>query len=139
MLLKRRMRKKADALTDISLTPLIDTALTLLVIFMIAAPAAQHAIKVNLPRSRTASKQEAQQEITVYVDHDNQLFFNDVRVSPDDLIKELNTVLVHDADRTVFLRADQRVSYGKIVDIVDHLKLVGGVKYVALAMHKQSA
>ena len=51
MILKRR-RKKAVAINDIPLTPLIDTALTLLIIFMVTTPMMQNAIKVTLPEGQ---------------------------------------------------------------------------------------
>lgn len=141
-MLKKRLQyrryRRSHALSDISLTPLIDTALTLLVIFMIAAPAMQHAIKVTVPRARHVEqhKQESK-EVVVHLDREKKLYLDDVNVTLQELVKQIKQTLGTASDQTVFVRADQEVSYGSVIELVDHLKTVGGITYVALAMQKQ--
>ena len=45
----RGRRRRLQAMNDVSLTPLIDTALTLLIIFMVATPMMRNSIRVTLP------------------------------------------------------------------------------------------
>ena len=71
----RRRRKAATALHDIPLTPLIDTALTLLIIFMVATPMMQNAIKVTLPEGKAQEDGGAKQDLIVYVDKDKKIYF----------------------------------------------------------------
>ena len=59
------------------MTPLIDTALTLLIIFMIATPVLQNAIKVTLPRGN--AQEEAhnnQHELVVFIDKNGDFYIN---------------------------------------------------------------
>lgn len=129
-------KKKATILTDISMTPLIDTALTLLIIFMITAPMAQNAIRVTLPKGQAKEGNDIQQELIVYVNKDGTLFFNDKMISTNALIKQVKDMIGTDQEKTIFVKADQAVSYGTVIELVDQIKIVGGVKYVALATKK---
>ena len=142
MIRKKSFKKRSSSreLTDISLTPLIDAVLTLLVIFMVATPTIRHAIKVNLPHSKTGERETTahSNKSTVYLDKDNQIFFNDMRVSPEELIEQLKLVTTANQQETVFVRADQGVAYGQVVSLVDKVKLSGGVKYVALAIQQST-
>ena len=124
-------------LMDISLTPLIDTALTLLIIFMVATPMMQNAIRVTLPKGKAQEAGATQQEIVVYVDEHGTIFFDGNRVAFEQLVEVLKKNLAGKFDQTVFVKADQRASYGKVIELVDTIKVVGGVTYVALATAKQ--
>lgn len=134
---RRRMHDKE--LTDISMTPLIDTALTLLIIFMIATPMIQNAIKVTLPKGQAKEDAGVQQEVVVFVDKNNQIYFNKQKISSHQLIEVLQRKIGQEGERTVFVKADQAVPYGMVIELVDKIKVVGGVKYVALATEKRQS
>ncbi len=131
---KRRLGK--NLLLDLSMTPLIDTALTLLVIFMITAPMIHNAIKVNLPKGKAKEDAGAKQDMVVYVDKDKNIMFNGSKINQDDLVKALKLKIGEQKDKMVFIKADQSVSYGTVLELVDHLKVVGGISYVVLATQK---
>ena len=133
---RRRARRKASAVLDISLTPLIDTALTLLVIFMITTPMIQNAIRVTLPKGNAKEDGGSQQELVVYVDKDTKLFFNTKELSKADLVTQLQDAIGEQKDKMVFVKADQAVSYGNVLELVDHLKVIGGISHVVLATQK---
>lgn len=119
---------------EVSLTPLIDTALTLLIIFMITAPMMTNLIKVELPSSRAdESSGHEQQEHVVSVDRDKNLYLNAHQMPMEAIIKQLKVEIGKQENTIVFVQADQGVSYGQVIDVVDILKTVGGIKYVALA------
>jgi biopolymer transport protein ExbD len=131
---RRRGRGRSLEVPKVSLTPLIDTALTLLIIFMITAPMMTNIIKVELPSSRAdESVGHEQQEFVVSVDKDKNVYFNAQKMSMETLIKKLKVEIGKQENTVVFVQADQGVSYGQVIDVVDTLKTVGGIKYVALA------
>ncbi len=134
----RSRKKKITELTDISMTPLIDTALTLLIIFMITTPMMQNAIRVTLPKGEAKESNDTQQELIVYVNKDGTLFFNGKAITTDALIKQVKETIGTEQEKTVFVKADQAVSYGTVIELVDQIKIVGGVKYVALATKKHT-
>ena len=131
-------RGRQSSLVDIPLTPLIDTALTLLIIFMVTAPMIQNAIRVDLPRGKAKEDAGAQQELVVFLDKDNKLFFNGDQIATDVAIDKLKQLAGESGDRTVFVKADQAASYGKVIELVDQIKVVSGIKYVALATQKRA-
>lgn len=132
----RRKRKHAAAVHDIPLTPLIDTALTLLIIFMVTTPMMQNAIKVTLPEGKAKEDGDAKQDLIVYIDQQKKLFFNGVPVDSKSLTPTVKRSVGKHKDCTVFVKADKQVPYGDVIHVVDELKVVGGVRYVALATQK---
>ena len=130
---RRRNRKKLPTLPEITLTPLIDTALTLLIIFMVTTPMINNSIKVDLPKGQV-NEDSTKQELIVFIDKEGTLDVNNDKVANfNELIQALQAKVGHDKQRTVFVKADQGVYYGKVIELVDHIKGVGGISYVALA------
>ncbi|MBN1549443.1 biopolymer transporter ExbD [Candidatus Babeliales bacterium] len=139
---KRRLRRLKQQKPElvVNLTPLIDTALTLLVIFMITAPMLQHGIKVELPQGKSQEVQATQkQDVVIYIDKDSAIYCNDEKQESEDaLLSSLKTKVALNADQTVYVKADKSISYGRVIETVDRIKYVGGVKYVALATQKRA-
>lgn len=127
----RKKRSKRFTLPEITLTPLIDTALTLLVIFMITAPMIQNGIKVDLPQGNS-KEVGSQQELVVTMDKDGKLFFNSFPIDISKLVESVKDAMGERDDLPVYIRADDKVSYGKVIEIVDKLKFAG-VRYVAMS------
>jgi len=130
--LYRRKRSSIRA-QEISLTPLIDTALTLLIIFMVTTPMMHNAIKVNLPQGKSNEVGTTQQEFVVYLTSDEQLFFNGVPVTKDNLVSTVQNAVEKQTGRPVFVKADEKVNYGAVMHVVNTLKMVGGIEYVGMA------
>ncbi len=133
---RRSSRRKASAMLDISMTPLIDTALTLLVIFMITTPMIQNAIRVTLPKGQAKEDAGSPQQIVVYVDKDKNIFFNGKTIEKEALVARLKDQIGNDTNKMVHIKADQAVPYGIVLELVDHIKVVGGISYVVLATQK---
>jgi biopolymer transport protein TolR len=128
---ERRKRSRRSASPEISLTPLIDTALTLLVIFMITAPMIQNGIKVDLPQGNS-KEVGAQQELVVTLSKENKLFFNSFPIEKTGLVEAVKSAMSGRTDLPVYVRADETISYGKVIEVVDNLK-TAGIKYVAMS------
>ena len=135
----RRRRKKAQSLPEISLTPLIDTALTLLIIFMVTTPMLkkENALQVELPKGKVKEISDTQkQDLTVMIDKQGKLSFNNAIVKEKDLVAVLAKSVGQKGQKTVFVKADTSASYGRVIEIVDKIKQVKGIRYVALATAK---
>ncbi len=131
---KFRRARKIITMPEVSLTPLIDTALTLLVIFMITTPMMNNVIKVELPTSQVDEMDShVQQETIVYIDSHGKLHLNGQELQLPQIIKELQKLGQQKKVDMVFVKADQAVEYGRVIDLVDTIKMAGGIKYVALA------
>lgn len=135
---RRNRRKQNTALNDISMTPLIDTALTLLVIFMMATPVIQNAVRITLPQGDAKEDGGAAQELIVFLDKNNHLYLNKDKMEKKNLIAAIQKQVGNKNEKTVFVKADRGVNYGTVIELVDEIKTIGGVKYVALATQKRS-
>lgn len=127
----KRSRTNRLTMGEVSLVPLIDAFATLLVIFMVTAPMVQNSIKVDLPKGKSREVSTAQ-ELVVSINKEGKLFFNNFPVTRRNFVSEVKKALVHSEDTPVFVRADQTVSYGKVIEVVDELKQAN-VKYVAMS------
>ncbi len=141
----RRSRRQKNTLLDLSMTPLIDTALTLLIIFMVATPVLQNAIKVTLPRGN--AQEDANNQPTelivfidkhVFIDKQGDFYVNKDKIAKKDLVAHIKKTVGSDHEKTVYVKADTAISYGTVIELVDDIKCVGGIKYVALATQKHS-
>lgn len=133
---RRFRRRSAKAMNDLSMTPLIDTALNLLVIFMIATPMIQNAIRVSLPKGQAREQGNTKEDLVVFVDKEKKIFFNGAEQNYEQLIAALNKKVGDKKDKMVFVKADQAVPYGNVLELVDHIKVVGGISHVVLATQK---
>lgn len=138
MRLSRRQGRR-QSMQDLSMTPLIDTALTLLIIFMVASPMLQNAIKVTLPKGNAQEANATNNDdVIVFIDKDMNFYINKEKVSKSDLIAALKKVIGDNQEKTVYVKADTAVSYGTVLELVDDIKFIGGIRYVALATQKHS-
>lgn len=132
----RRLKQRGHHMQEINVMPLVDVALTLLIIFMVATPMMNNVIKVELPSSRIddgAPQSHTQQDLTVYIDKHKKIFLNGTPYTLDGLLVALQKLVKKNSDEIVFVKADQAVEYGQVIDLVDTIKVTGGIKYVALA------
>ena len=106
---------------EINVTPLVDVMLVLLVIFIITAPLMASALKLDLPQARGAPVGTPQQAIRLAVDAQGRLYLDDQAVEPEALASALHA-RVAAAGRAelpeVHLRADQRVPYGRVAEVM---------------------
>ncbi len=132
MMRMRRRRREKIALPEVNLTPLIDMALTLLVIFMVTAPMIQNNIKIDLPKGNSREV-SAQQEFVVSVNNKNIIFFNNYPVEKSKVIETIAKAISGQEEIPVFVRAHKKLEYGDVLALVEDIKQAGA-KRVALSI-----
>ena len=105
-------------MSDINMTPLIDVMLVLLVIFMITAPLMTTSLKLDLPKAEGARPSDAPQFIAVAINAQGQLFVGDEAVTSEQLLKRAREAAQRDPMTEVQLRADSRVPYGRVAELI---------------------
>jgi len=118
---------------EINLTPLIDLTFLLLITFIITFPMIEQGIPVNLPRGRAADLQDERAR-TITLDVTGQLYLDQRPVSREELAAEMKGLGAADPDVTVRVRADERIAYGRLADI---LRLLHEARIARLALITQ--
>jgi biopolymer transport protein ExbD len=129
---KRQKRRRLTTNFEISLTPLIDTALTLLVIFMITTPIIQNAIRVNLPAGEVKEGGTQAPELIVAIDNSGVIYFNNKKTSLDQLGKAIKQQVGNQQDKSVWVHVDEINSCKTLFAIINSIKVTGGVKDVKM-------
>lgn len=130
---KKKLRFRSP---EITLTPLIDTALTLLIIFLVTAPMVQNGIKIELPQGKT-QEIVAEQEYVIAMAKDGSYYFNSFPIKKYEIVPLLKKSMPADLETPVYIKADEGLTYGVVVEIVDQLKHAG-IKNVALTTRKSA-
>jgi len=112
-------------MSDINVTPLVDVMLVLLVIFIITAPLMVSVLKLDLPKTEGAQASSAPPRfVKLSLDAQGVVYLDDQAMSLDDLKRQLNAqaaqaLAVNPPELPeVQLRADERVPYGKVVEVM---------------------
>ncbi len=124
-------------LEGINITNLIDVCMALLIIFMITAPLMRSGLEVDLPRTESAQPQ-AEAGITVVLTADSRIYINDQPVSEKAFPGVIKALAGSGPGRPVFLKADRRVPYGRVVEMLGLLKEMK-VDQVGLVTEPQAA
>jgi biopolymer transport protein TolR len=119
-----RSRRGTPMLGEINVTPLVDVVLVLLLIFMVTAPMMSRGIDVSLP---VANQPQIPQEdrVTVSIRADGHVFVGDRPVNVALLEDEVRARTSGSPDAVVYLRADESLRYGTVIEVVDLIKRAG--------------
>ena len=112
-------------MSDINMTPLIDVMLVLLVIFIITAPLMTSSLKLDLPKTDSATPNSAPSFIALAVDADGKLFFGDELLSREALAQRIAAAAKANPQLEVQLRADRKVSYGSVAELIAMIQKAG--------------
>ena len=113
-----------SSLAEINITPLVDVVLVLLVIFMITAPVLQSGIEVAVPKTRTV-REITEQRVVVTIDREGSIFLGDTPVNIHELPQRLHQSNTDPSKQVIYLRADERVTFGIFASVMDSVKQAG--------------
>lgn len=107
-------------MSEINLTPLMDLTFILLITFIITFPLIEHGIELNLPQHE-ATEIQASKGQTISVDKTGALFLNDAEITLSQLAESMQAIASSQPDVTIFVRADEGLYYGKVVEVLKSL------------------
>ncbi len=110
---------------SVQISPMIDMVFLLLIFFIVCTMymTQQKGVPVELPEGRGTLQQKADLEVTL--PKDGTIWFQDHPVTLEALVREAAAEAGKDPGRTVTLRADKEVSYGRVMGILGELKQAG--------------
>ena len=107
------------AYDDINVTPMLDLAYVLLVIFIIMTTASVQGIKVNLPKASAAPSLAKPQTKAITIREDGQVFLDTYPVTMAELEERLRQLKAVSPSFPVVIKGDAKVQYEKVVDVLD--------------------
>lgn len=131
---------RSNVNADINVTPMADIMLVLLIIFMITTPLLQTGITVNLPKAKNpldAPEADSKDAVVIALTREGRLFLHKTPITEDDLVQTLTQRFsAGEINKTMYIRADTAVSYGRVVAIVNQCRK-SGVERIGLMAEKE--
>jgi len=118
----------AGLMAEINMTPFVDVMLVLLIIFIVTLPVIQHSVKIELPKAASSASNSKPETIQVSIDAKGQIFWNTTLVSLDEYIVKAKQAASQEPIPEVNLRADKRVVYDAVAQVLSASKRNGLTK-----------
>ncbi len=130
-----RRKKRYSQLSEINVTPFVDVMLVLLIVFMVTAPLLTVGIPVDLPKVKSTALTDQKDPIEITVKLDGTVYLSESEVEVENLIPRLNAITDQNTETRIYVRSDQSVSYGRVMDI---LSIVHSAGYVRVALETEN-
>ena len=117
-----------DPMMEINTTPLIDVMLVLIIMLIITIPIQTHAVKMNMPVSRSAPPPRPPDVVRIDVDFDGTIGWNGVVVSRAELEAKLKDVAAQPEQPEVHLRPNKLVTYKHVAHVMASAQRLGVTK-----------
>jgi len=122
-------QEEGGAIASINTTPLVDVMLVLLIIFLITIPVINKTVKVDLPKAVNIPTQTKPENITIAVDRNGTIYWNDKQVRDrNELLGLIETAAVKKPQPEVHIRGDKETRYEAIGRVMYAIQRGGIVK-----------
>jgi biopolymer transport protein TolR len=119
-----RRKRARRSIGEINVTPLVDVVLVLLLVFMVTAPMMSQGIDITLPTANQFDNQP-EDRLTVTLDAEGRAYLGRQPLALPLLEDQIRSIMAGRPTHVVYLRADENVRYGKVIEVVDLLKRCG--------------
>lgn len=116
-------RQSFSSLSEINITPLLDLAFVLLIIFMITTPLLENSASLIIPSSGAKSPPVVSDQVqTISIDRNEAIHFNNQIVDLDSLTAQLGEIKRVNPDIAVVIRPDRDLPVQKLITLMDALQ-----------------
>jgi biopolymer transport protein ExbD len=129
-----RAETESKAYDDINITPMLDLAYVLLVIFIIMTTASVQGIKVNLPKASDTPSLAQPKTKAITITNEGKIFLDTYPVTIEDLEQRLRQQRAVDPTTPYVIKGDGEVQYKVVVDV---LALMGRLEITQLGLVTQ--
>ena len=106
-----------NQISDIKMTPLMDLTFIILITFIITFPLIEQGVSINLPKGNASTISETSSR-TISINAEGSYYLDDDLLSQSELREFLLQLSSTQPDQVIFLRADQTLPYGKVMDLI---------------------
>jgi biopolymer transport protein ExbD len=134
---------KETVRSEPNVVPLCDVLLVLLIIFMIVTPLIQKGVDVKLPNAQFTSNMPENPDVVLAIKKDVRdpkgflLYVNQDKVTMETLQNALEEAFLTVSEKKLYLKADQDLEYGNIVDLIDIIR-ASGIEIVGIITEKKT-
>jgi biopolymer transport protein TolR len=130
---RRRRPRRHKPMAEINVTPFVDVALVLLIIFMVAAPLLTVGVPVDLPKSQGSELKSDQEPLTVTVNPQGKIFIQETEIPIGDLQPKLSAITEarQGLNEAIFVRGDKSTNYGELMQVMGRIASAG-YKHISL-------
>lgn len=114
-----QVNTEAQPYDSINVTPMLDLAYVLLVVFILMTTASVQGLSISLPKPSNTPSAKKNELAIVQVTPQGSLLFNGAPVSETELTTLLRALKGRDADATVAIRGDARAQYAAVMTVID--------------------
>lgn len=125
---RQKRRSQLDSFNTINVTPLLDTAFMLLIVFLISAPLLEYGVDVSPPELNADTMKVDEKSKVVQLNNKGEMVFNRTVVNAKELLDQLRTL---DKKNPIFLRADGVRQYKEVMAVMKIIR-DSGFKNVSL-------
>ena len=116
-------RNSLSSLSEINITPLLDLAFVLLIIFMITTPLLENSVNLVIPSSGAPNAPVNSSQVqTISIDRNETIRFNNQVIDPDSLGRQLIALKRANPDIAIVIRPDRDLPVQKLVSLMDALQ-----------------
>ena len=121
--------KESEKNLEINIVPMIDVIFSILAFFIISTLflTRSQGLPVDLPQAETA-QQQSETEVTVTIQANGKITLNQEEISLKTIIPEVTKISQNSQETIVIVKADKAVTHGDVVNVMDRLRQVEGVK-----------
>jgi biopolymer transport protein ExbD len=117
--MRRSYYTDAKQYDEINVTPLLDLAWTLLVVFVIVVTAAVQGVKVNLPKASSSASLAKPKTKAITLLENGQIFLDAYPVTMEELENRLRQYKAADPDLPVVIKGDEKIYYANVINVLD--------------------
>ena len=126
-------RGRYRPLAEINVTPLVDVMLVLLIVFMVTAPLMTTGVNVDLPKTDASPVNSDAKPLSVSIKGNGDIYLGDDAVTLDELVAKLQAASQNDPTRRIFVRGDEHIDYGRVMQVMGQITSGGFTKVALLA------
>jgi biopolymer transport protein ExbD len=108
-----------DVYDEINVTPMLDLAYVLLIIFIILCTATVQGIKVNLPKASAQPSLAENKTKAITITADGTIYLDTFPVTMPELENQLRQLKAANPNLPVIIKADSTIQYQRVVDVLD--------------------
>ena len=126
-------RRRTQLSASVNVIPLVDVMLVLLIIFMVTAPMMTVGVPVDLPKTQAAQMNDNEEPLIVSVNSKGETYIQDSAVPITAMVDRLRAITNNNQDAKIYVRGDQKISYGKVMEVMGAIAAAGFKKVSLIA------